>query len=420
MVARAPGAGVFVAAIVVGTAIGVGAALMRQPRGAGSAVTATATTSGTTSGTVPIATGGGAPVVSPRDAAPEAPESWVDLLDPTQPPPESQTDPDYLLSLVTMKERDSRSIDLAKLVIGGRRHRANQGNYKITHHEIARKQCLEGLRGIELQTPAQREICGHPNEVPIHHGDLANANTCIDVFEYPNKACELPFAHLYGTQAEQLCALDGKRLCTDDEWDTACEADPSGGPSWTYAYGNELDLSICDTGKAWPPPEGPTCKIDDDLWNTCATNTEPSGAFPKCRSRLGVFDQHGNVAELMHRWEGGVDYIQMKGSAFFYDGKMYRDHCRFDPRWHVDPFKQSWHDNYHLGFRCCRSVKSLEQRALEANGAVFGADAAPPPPLDDYDQEIADAGATPAHVPAESSSSGPPPIPSNAVEDPYK
>jgi hypothetical protein len=99
----------------------------------------------------------------------------------------------------------------------------------------------------------------------------------------------------------------------------------------------------------------------------------------------------------------------MKGSAFFYDGKMYRDHCRYDPRWHVDEFKKSWHDNYHLGFRCCRSIKSVKQRMAEDAGASFNLNAldagksAPNAPDDDvYDQEIQDATVAPPPTPSAS------------------
>ena len=101
-------------------------------------------------------------------------------------------------------------------------------------------------------------------------------------------------------------------------------------------------------------------------------HTEPSGAFPKCRSRFGVFDQHGNVAEVMTRKERDGNVVtQLKGSAFFYvevarrpedpawspgaHGETYPDHCNYDPRWHVEPIEKAWHVNYHLGFRCCLS-----------------------------------------------------------------
>jgi hypothetical protein len=349
-------------------------------------------------------------------------------MDAADPPPESQLDPDYLITLVDMNNPTEGTITFARTIIAGRRHHANQGNYKIAHHNISRRQCLEGLRDIVLQTPEQREICGGPYEVPVHRGDPMSATTCIDIFEYPNRPCVLPFVHTYGMQGEELCAMAGKRLCTDEEWDTACEADPNGGENWQYAYGNELDLSICNTGKPWPPKEGPICRINDDLWNTCATNTEPNGSFPKCRSRLGVFDLHGNIAEAMYRYEDGVNYVQLKGSAWFYDGKMYKDHCRFDPRWHVDKFKESWHDNYHLGFRCCRSIKSMKQRMMEgdagsshvADAALDALDAQETAPSD-YDDEIADASFAPeAPATTPTTSSSPPTAPSSeSTDDPY-
>jgi hypothetical protein len=86
-----------------------------------------------------------------------------------------------------------------------------------------------------------------------------------------------------------------------------------------------------------------------------------------------VFDQHGNVAEVMMRREGDKVYTQLKGSAWFYNELArepgqpvpetttnktgaYPDHCNFDPRWHVEPLDTAGHVNYHLGFRCCKSI----------------------------------------------------------------
>jgi formylglycine-generating enzyme required for sulfatase activity len=108
-------------------------------------------------------------------------------------------------------------------------------------------------------------------------------------------------------------------------------------------------------------------------WDTCATETEPSGAFPRCRSRFGVFDQHGNAAEVMMRREGSSVFTQLKGSAWYYNELAkepnepvpattpnktgaHPDHCNFDPRWHVEPIENGFHVNYHLGFRCCKSI----------------------------------------------------------------
>ncbi len=253
--------------------------------------------------------------------------------------------------------------------------RMNQGNKAIAHHAIGKQACLAGLKDVVLQTDEQRARCGAPNMVPIYRGgDPKTATYCIDVFEFPNKPCELPFVWTAPTHAATMCAIQGKRLCSQQEWSFACRGDPAGGPDSTYAYGNNLDLEICNTNK----PRGPNSKCSarnaQKTWETCSTDTEPSGAFPKCRSRFGVFDQHGNVAEVMTRREAdGTLVSQLKGSAFFYaevarkadepqkpGPETYPDHCNYDPRWHVEPMDAAWHVNYHLGFRCCKSVAAAK------------------------------------------------------------
>ena len=255
----------------------------------------------------------------------------------------------------------------------------NQGNPEIASHAIGRAQCLEGLKGITLQTDEQRKICGgHRNMVPIYEGgDPSTAKTCIDIFEFPNAACELPFVWAGATQANAVCKKLGKRLCSDAEWVLACAGDPAGGEPQRYAYGSELDLSICHTNKsAKTHNQGGACDPHSvkSAYQTCSTNTEPSGAFAGCRSRFGVFDLHGNVAEAMTRRDAdGKRYSQLKGSAFFYvdvhlkEGdkrvkERYFDNCSHDPRWHVESMRKAWHVNYHLGFRCCYSVPSPATR----------------------------------------------------------
>ncbi len=224
-----------------------------------------------------------------------------------------------------------------------------------------------------LQTPEQRAICRHDNMVPAHLPGKAPW-FCIDVFEFPNRACELPMVWVPPTYAKKICELQGKRLCSQIEWQTACRGDPADGPDRRYAYGDTLDLSICHTNRRHRQvgPRPCTSLSAQTTWATCATDSEPSGSFPGCRSRFGVYDQHGNVAEIMMRRDGdGTVKTQLKGSAWFYDevarevgqpplhpGSIgaYPDHCDFDPRWHVENLESAWHVNYHLGFRCCKSV----------------------------------------------------------------
>lgn len=250
--------------------------------------------------------------------------------------------------------------------------RMGQGNRAIARHSIGRQACLEGLRDVTVQTPEQRALCGADAMVPVwaRGGSMQSASFCIDAFEFPDLPCELPFVFVTPSQANRVCRAQGKRLCTQDEWNLACRGDPNGGPDRVYAYGNDLDLTICNTNKS--RAHGPFCDVStaSKLWSTCATDTEPSGAYPRCRSRFGVFDQHGNVAEIMTRFEpaDGEVKSQLKGSAFFYVDvakkpddpggywTRYPDQCNFDPRWHVERLESAGHMNYHLGFRCCRSL----------------------------------------------------------------
>ncbi len=248
---------------------------------------------------------------------------------------------------------------------------ANQGNKAIAQHSISKEKCQEGLRGIVLQTEEQKAKCGGAeNMVPVW-GKGKDPSHCIDIFEFPNKACELPMVWTQPPLAKRVCELQGKRLCEDKEWNIACRGDPQGGEDWKYAYGDKVDIEICHTNLRHRKP----CIVQDarTTWGSCTSDTEPSGAYPKCRSRFGVFDQHGNVAEVMYRKEGDKVVTQLKGSAWFYNELVrepgqpvpetttnktgaYPDHCNFDPRWHVEPLESAGHVNYHLGFRCCKSI----------------------------------------------------------------
>ena len=277
-------------------------------------------------------------------------------------------------ALLSFKPKKRDPIFLEKTFGIGTPARVNQGNKAIAQHLRDKATCLEGLRGITLQTEEQRARCGgEENMVPIYRaGKPDRAKTCIDIFEFPNRPCELPTVWAAPTQAAAICSMQGKRLCGQEEWILACRGDPGGGDSSVYAYGDRLDLTACNTDKTHRAIEGAPCDPDSagSAWRTCATDTEPAGSFPRCRSRFGVFDQHGNVAEIMSRLDAdGKIYSQLKGSAFFYKEvarehndhnkarrENYPDHCAHDPRWHVEPIRSAWHVNYHLGFRCCKSL----------------------------------------------------------------
>ena len=311
-----------------------------------------------------------APLASSAPSATATALPSVVALPPEEPWPRDQA---ALLALLPKHESKHDPWLRRHIDVGGP-GKMNQGNQAIAHHAVGRRACRQGLKAITLQTPEQRQRCaGHANMVPVYEGgDVSAAETCIDIFEFPNSPCELPFVWSGATSARTMCRKLGKRLCTQDEWMLACGGDPAGGRASRYAYGEKLDLSACNTNKPKSKHNregGCDPSTIDTAWDTCSTNTEPSGSFPRCRSRFGVFDLHGNVAEAMTRYDAdeGKNMSQLKGSAFFYvdvqrsdDGERhkdnYPDHCRHDPRWHVQDMAKAWHVNYHLGFRCCLTV----------------------------------------------------------------
>ena len=107
------------------------------------------------------------------------------------------------------------------------------------------------------------------------------------------------------------------------------------------------------------------------IWNSPRTgsNTFPDGTFPECRSPLQVYDLNGNAAEHMNlplnesqmssRGSRELGYTEMKGSWFVFDKfRAHEDWCRWRaPFWHGSRvMDEHSHANYHLGFRCCKTL----------------------------------------------------------------
>ena len=64
---------------------------------------------------------------------------------------------------------------------------------------------------------------------------------CMDRYEWPNQVGEVPRVLTSWTQAVSECKSIGKRICTEDEFNFACE-----GPEMLpYVYGYERDAGVC-------------------------------------------------------------------------------------------------------------------------------------------------------------------------------
>jgi formylglycine-generating enzyme required for sulfatase activity len=257
-----------------------------------------------------------------------------------------------------------------------------QGNPKLSEHPMTRGECRQiRARAGGLYRGSPR--CGAPNMVPIYDpegGAPEAARVCIDQFEFPNLVCEYPVVHVKAREAALLCEALEKRLCDAHEWEAACAGalrPPETEYAWgkarrtmtwlhnsertrAWAYGADSSMERCATGSR----KTPGCLGG---YVHCGSNTYPTGAFPDCVSRFGVYDQHGNVAEHMSLplapeqlgSRGGHGSTEMKGSWFVFAAKAaHEDDCRWRAKdWHpsrvMDPKS---HSNYHLGFRCCKDL----------------------------------------------------------------
>lgn len=270
---------------------------------------------------------------------------------------------------------------------------AGQGNPAISRHPMTPDECraTRARDSVPDQVPEFGRLCGSPNMAPLYdpaRERAEDARACIDQYEFPDIPCEYPVVWVKAREAAEICQAVGKRLCDAHEWEGACEGrllepdyrfdlargvdastavarmreahNRSHAGDRRWSYGPEYRRGVCATGSQ----KTPGCAGGG--WNACGSNTYPTGAFPGCRSPLGVYDLNGNAAEHMNlpltesqmasRGSTELGVTEMKGSWFIFDTyRAHEDWCRWRaPYWHgtrvLDPHS---HANYHLGFRCC-------------------------------------------------------------------
>ncbi|MBR9651494.1 SUMF1/EgtB/PvdO family nonheme iron enzyme [Thalassovita aquimarina] len=264
-----------------------------------------------------------------------------------------------------------------------------QGNPKITRHPMTPEQCAARVPGgvRSYDKARNRRICGDRYMAPLYDPATErpeDAKACIDMFEFPNIPCTYPVVWVKAVEAAQVCSAMGKRLCDAHEWEGACDGAlqapdyPFGAGSVAamrgihnrkyaasahWAYGPSFKRGVC----AQNSEKSASC--GGGGYNSCGSNTYPTGAFPDCVSKLGVYDQHGNAAEHMNlpmtkdqmssRGSTKLGVTEMKGSWFIWDKyRAHPDWCRWRaPYWHGSRvMSPASHENYHLGFRCCKTV----------------------------------------------------------------
>ena len=271
-----------------------------------------------------------------------------------------------------------------------------QGNPAITQHPLTPEQseAKANVLGVHYENPKFEQICKAKYMAPLYNPSSEqpeDARACIDQFEFPDIPFTYPVVWVKAREATEICGAMGKRLCDAHEWEGAC-AGALEAPDYrfdlakgvtpeaairrmatahnrtyqatkSWSYGPTYETGVCATGSK----KSPGC--NGGSWTDCGSNTYPTGSFPGCRSSLDVYDLNGNAAEHMNlpldetqmssRGSTQLGYTEMKGSWFIFDTyRAHEDWCRWRaPFWHGSRvMDEHSHANYHLSFRCCKSL----------------------------------------------------------------
>jgi formylglycine-generating enzyme required for sulfatase activity len=161
---------------------------------------------------------------------------------------------------------------------------------------------------------------------------------CIDRYEYTRVGESLPENGASFSGASSVCIGLGKRLCTESEWNFACE----GEAMRPYPYGFTRE-PVCNQDRPNLVRQTPTGQVLRDF-------REPSNARPACVSPFGVYDMVGNLDEPVVRDHAVNDSrfrCALKGGWWM----PARNRCRPATTAHDDFFK-----GLQIGIRCCSNI----------------------------------------------------------------
>ena len=216
----------------------------------------------------------------------------------------------------------------------------------------------DGSDTLEAQTRLQvsppRLPTGGMQTLQLRQTDASLVDFEMDRYEYPNERAAAPRLADSFFEAARLCAAQGKRLCSADEWRTACQGEALGRFSSTDdpgAWGSSpFGLRFCNT----PGSE------------LAASGVAPSGSFANCSAGNGVYDLTGNAAEWVTDTDGeGSPLGRLQSSSSRVNGfcdEFGPPLAPFPPSTDLGTlsetaFSDAAYDDYRAAgnsFRCCR------------------------------------------------------------------
>lgn len=147
---------------------------------------------------------------------------------------------------------------------------------------------------------------------------------CIDPYEYPGKLGREPVVSVSWYTADSICRNEGKRLCTEQEWEYACR----GTNNFFYPYGNNYSTDNC---------------------NTEGSGVMKTGSKLNCKTETNIFDMSGNANEwTASNWDTNLRSKVIRGGTYNSSDKDSRCTLRFSNK----PVTTA----ATIGFRCCRSA----------------------------------------------------------------
>ncbi|MFK7990664.1 MAG: SUMF1/EgtB/PvdO family nonheme iron enzyme, partial [Sandaracinaceae bacterium] len=160
----------------------------------------------------------------------------------------------------------------------------------------------------------------------------------------------VPQGYINGRQAADACETAGKRLCSNNEWLSACQ----GAAGRTYPYGNTRRPGVCNDARATHPAverfgtsaDWIWSELDDACINQIPDSVALTGAHPECTTPEGVLDLMGNL----HEWTSDTSGTFRGG--FYADTRINGEGCLYRTTAH-----STGHHDYSTGFRCCAATE---------------------------------------------------------------
>lgn len=182
-------------------------------------------------------------------------------------------------------------------------------------------------------------------EMTVAHGEATPVTVCMDVFEAPNQRGARPLVMKSFPEAMRWCGDRGKRLCSEAEWETACES----GDERPWLYGWKVDKTVCNSDKSWRQFDERRLQGGGEegqrevarLWQGAG-----SGDYEACRTPAGIHDLLGNVEE----WVTSSRPRKFRGALMGGFWAKPWTGCRGTN----DAHEPEHFRFYEVGFRCCQ------------------------------------------------------------------